>query len=93
MSPEALLRGIPVVASDSAGLKESTLSVAHLIPVQPPSFSGPKSAGGMRQLCSPNARDAPSYSRASRCSWSPATSRATRSRQRALRHDGSRLRP
>lgn len=42
VSPEALLRGIPVVASDIAGLKESTLGVAQLIPVQPLPFSGPK---------------------------------------------------
>ena len=42
VSPEALLRGIPVVASDIAGLKESTLGVATLIPVEPLPFSGPK---------------------------------------------------
>lgn len=42
VSPEALLRGIPVVASDIAGLKESTLGVATLLPVEPLPFSGPK---------------------------------------------------
>lgn len=42
VSPEALLRGIPVIASDIAGLKESTLGVAQLIAVQPLPFNGPK---------------------------------------------------
>lgn len=38
VSPEALLRGIPVIASDMAGLKESTLGAAPLIPVKPLPF-------------------------------------------------------
>jgi glycosyltransferase involved in cell wall biosynthesis len=42
VSPEALLRGIPVIASDIAGLRESTLGVAPLIPVEPLPFDGPK---------------------------------------------------
>jgi glycosyltransferase involved in cell wall biosynthesis len=42
VSPEALLRGIPVVASDIAGLKESTLAAATLIPVIPLPFSRPR---------------------------------------------------
>lgn len=42
VSPEALLRGVPVVASDIAGLKESTLGVCPLIPVMPLPFDGPK---------------------------------------------------
>ncbi len=35
VSPEALLRGVPVIASDLAGLRESTMDVATLIPVEP----------------------------------------------------------
>ena len=42
VSPEAMLRGVPVIASDIAGLKESTLGVATLLPVTPLPFSGPK---------------------------------------------------
>jgi hypothetical protein len=42
VSPEALLRGVPVVASDIAGLRESTLGVATLIQVLPLPFDGPK---------------------------------------------------
>ncbi|MBI3507599.1 MAG: glycosyltransferase family 4 protein [Proteobacteria bacterium] len=41
VSPEALLRGVPVVASDIAGLRESTLGVAALVPVVPLPFSAP----------------------------------------------------
>lgn len=40
VSPEALLRGVPVVASDIAGLRESTLGAAALIPVKPLPFDG-----------------------------------------------------
>jgi len=35
VSPEALMRGIPVVASDIGGLRESTLGIGQLIPVRP----------------------------------------------------------
>ena len=42
VSPEALLRGIPVVASDIAGLRESTLGAAALVPVTPLPFDGPR---------------------------------------------------
>lgn len=35
VSTEALLRGIPVIASDLAGLRESTLGAAPLLPVRP----------------------------------------------------------
>jgi glycosyltransferase involved in cell wall biosynthesis len=41
VSPEAMLRGIPVVASDIAGLKESTLGVSPLITVRPLPFDKP----------------------------------------------------
>jgi glycosyltransferase involved in cell wall biosynthesis len=41
VSPEAMLRGIPVIASDIAALKESTLSAARLIPVNPLPFDRP----------------------------------------------------
>ena len=41
ISPEALLRGIPVIASDIAGLKESTLGAAKLIPVLELPFKNP----------------------------------------------------
>lgn len=47
VSPEALLRGVPVIASDIAGLRESTLGAAPLIPVEglpfdrPPVGTGP----------------------------------------------------
>jgi hypothetical protein len=41
VSPEALLRGVPVVASDIAGLRESTLGEAALIAVKPLSFDHP----------------------------------------------------
>ena len=38
VSPEALLRGVPVIASNIAGLKESTLGCARLIDVDPLPF-------------------------------------------------------
>lgn len=41
VAPEALLRGVPVISSDIAGLKESTLGAATLIPVQPLPFDKP----------------------------------------------------
>lgn len=41
VSPEAMLRGVPVIASAIAGLRESTLGVAKLIPVTPMAFDRP----------------------------------------------------
>ena len=41
VAPEALLRGIPVIASDIAGLRESTLGVSKTISVEPLSFAAP----------------------------------------------------
>lgn len=36
--PEAMVRGIPVLASDLGGLAEATLRVGHLLPVRPAEF-------------------------------------------------------
>lgn len=41
VSPEALLRGVPVIASDLGGLRESTLGAAELVPVKPLPFDKP----------------------------------------------------
>ena len=45
VSTEALLRGVPVVASDLAGLRESTLGICPLIPVKALSFDTPAPEG------------------------------------------------
>lgn len=50
VSPEALLRGVPVIASQIGGLPESTLGIAKTIPVKPLSFERLPKMDGHPQL-------------------------------------------
>jgi glycosyltransferase involved in cell wall biosynthesis len=56
---EAMLRGVPVLSSDHAGLRESALGVASLLPVRPLEITGLPEDGKRRGFNVPSQEPGP----------------------------------